>query len=198
MFYQQDFSNVEADVFILDCSVSNDERITLIEQLRLKYEDIYLIIVVESFNDLMLYIKPSIRPSAILLKKEFVLQLNETVEQIVVDYKKRNAQKKSLTIKSGSDIFYVPEEDIIYIESLDKKIVVHTYGKEITYYSTLKKLEEELSENFLRCHHAYIVNIQAIKKVNQKELFIELEDDNGVPISRRFKESVLTCLEKMK
>lgn len=66
------------------------------------------------------------------------------------------AKTANLSVK----IFY---QDIIYIESQLRKIIVHTNDGIIEYYFKLSDIEQELQgHSFFRCHKSYIVNLQYV------------------------------------
>src|SRR5690554_1056594 len=60
-------------------------------------------------------------------------------------------------------IYRVKIDDIIYFEVIQRRIKVVTVNEEfyLSHY-TLKKLENELTSNFIRCHKGFIVNVNYI------------------------------------
>lgn len=82
------------------------------------------------------------------------------------------------TFSSSAKIYL---KDIIYIESQQRKIKVHTTYDIIEYYYKLADLEDKLvKENFFRCHKSYIVNLQYVQSFdntsitlkNQEKIFV--------------------------
>ncbi|MDE7479054.1 MAG: LytTR family transcriptional regulator DNA-binding domain-containing protein [Lachnospiraceae bacterium] len=73
-------------------------------------------------------------------------------------------ERKGLFIKTKKRV--LDQADILYIESMAKKVEIHTTGADesIEIYATMKELEEQLGENFYRCHRTYIVNMAYITK----------------------------------
>lgn len=64
--------------------------------------------------------------------------------------------------------------DIIYIESLKRKIKVHTLSNIFEYYYKLSDIEKELSnDNFFRCHKSYIVNLKFVQSYNNTSIILE-------------------------
>lgn len=64
--------------------------------------------------------------------------------------------------------------DIIYIESLKRKIKVHTLSNIFEYYYKLSDIEKELSnDNFFRCHKSYIVNLKFVQSYNNTSITLE-------------------------
>lgn len=104
-----------------------------------------------------------------------------------------------LLVKRGYDYSKILYSDIMYFESTDHKINVHTTGGgKVDYYEKLDILERQLDERFFRCHRAFIVNLEYVfeKKDNQAVLI------NGeiLPVSKRkqqiFSETLLKHLRK--
>lgn len=56
----------------------------------------------------------------------------------------------------------VPLKDIYYIESNNKKVIVHTKTKNIEVYGKMGDFENELSGIFYRCHRCFLVNMEKI------------------------------------
>jgi len=71
----------------------------------------------------------------------------------------------------------VEMREICYIEGLKNYVAVHLRDRRIVTYSTLKYLEDQLPEHFIKIHRSYIVSLKHIQRtdslnvhVNGKEL----------------------------
>lgn len=75
--------------------------------------------------------------------------------------------------------------DIMYIETLNHSLCVHTHENEYTSYTmTMGDFEEQLKEfGFFRCHKSYIVNLDKIKTFTKSE--IQLRDGSMILVSVR-------------
>ena len=109
-------------------------------------------------------------------------------------YKKVNMPKNFWTIKTNDlSIVTINIEDIIYIESNNRRYVVHLEDENITSTSIRTnfldaipfKIEEK---SFLLCHNSYIVNMNKIKAI--KELEFRMSNNELVPISKRMLKEV--------
>lgn len=65
-----------------------------------------------------------------------------------------------LTIKKGNGILFVPVENIVFIEKQGKKCMLYDGSQTYSIEMTLKKLEQRLSNDFMRTHHSFIVNFK--------------------------------------
>lgn len=73
-------------------------------------------------------------------------------------------------------------KDILYIETIGRKVLVHTYGNVYECSDSMGDLEKELSEKgFFRCHKSYIVNLDAIKKI--EKVFVHMADGDQVMVA---------------
>ena len=65
-------------------------------------------------------------------------------------------------------------KDIQYIESLQRKVKVHTIYDTFEYYYKLSDIENELSsEGFFRCHKSFIVNLKFVRSYNNTHIILK-------------------------
>jgi two-component system LytT family response regulator len=101
-----------------------------------------------------------------------------------------------IKFKQGNYMYKVNTKDIIYIESIHKKIKV-TMDKEqieVNNYTLYRVLNELPEDDFIQCHKSFIINRNYIKKINLANNLIELSSANvqvpKVPIGRKYKENL--------
>lgn len=100
--------------------------------------------------------------------------LNHTLEHI---------HKSTLMIKGKGFIHRAEFQNIEYIESRNKYIIIHcTCGIVYTERCKLSDIEELLDSRFLRCHQSYIINMDEVKEINTSFLMFS---GNTVPIRRK-------------
>lgn len=90
--------------------------------------------------------------------------------------------RTKITVKQGSKIRLVDMQDVIYIESIGRKAVLHLSDEIIEYYAKISSLEEELYPDFFRTHRAYLVNLHYIDGYNRRE--VRLKNAGSVLISK--------------
>jgi len=130
-----------------------------------------------------------IRPLNFLIKP-----LNyEKIEKIVRTYLKiAGLWLGDFTYNIGHDTFKVQIKDIIYLESVKRKLILYLAdGSEIEFYGTLKEVYQEqlLKFDFLLIHASYAVNYDYIATIKYNELILA----NGVtslPISQHKRKEV--------
>ena len=100
--------------------------------------------------------------------------LRQTLERVAKEImleRFKKSRKLSLMIKGATLV--VPADDILYIESNGRKATVHTKDSMHEGYETLDNLAKRLPGQFIRTHQSYLVNMDKIKYVEGKRLYLE-------------------------
>lgn len=90
----------------------------------------------------------------------------ENIARALGEAEKNNLMLKDknlLMIKEKSDFHFIDLSDIQYIEKEEKDLVIHTALKSYRTRMQMKEIEENLSDDFIRSHKSYVVNIKNIK-----------------------------------
>lgn len=83
-------------------------------------------------------------------------------------------------------------EEILFIESKRDYILIKTENKEVTTYQTITYMEERLpSDQFVRVHRSFIINLKKIESWSNNE--VELAETT-IPIGRTYKREALKKL----
>ncbi len=100
-----------------------------------------------------------------------------------------------LRIKNRGFTYVIKQSEIMYIESINRKLIIWTTHEKIDMVSiTLYKMLELLSDQFIQCHGSFIVNRQYIRKVDKYKNQLSIESQERkmeIPIGRKFRESVI-------
>lgn len=107
--------------------------------------------------------------------------------------KETESEKAYIILKSDKKNYKIKYGDILYIESLDNYIKVHTNDISIICYERLSSIEKELPANFLRIHRSYIINESKIGVFTSSTIEI---GGNKFTIGRNYKEEVLKKLNR--
>jgi len=92
-------------------------------------------------------------------------------------------------VKTDHQIVKVCFADILFIESLREYVRIHTPTQRIVARLAMQRLEEELpSAKFIRIHRTYIVNIDAVQKIEGNLLHIGKEQ---LPVSKGKREEFM-------
>lgn len=90
---------------------------------------------------------------------------------------------KALTIFKGSSSQIIFIRDILYCESIDHKIFIHTTSGSYDFFGTLGALEKELDQRFFRCHKSYLINMNYV--ISKKHDTATVLGGGQVFVSRR-------------
>jgi len=92
-------------------------------------------------------------------------------------------------IKCDNKLQKIRFNEILFVESLQNYVAIHTTGKKYISYLTLKSLEEQLPDDqFVKIHKSYIVASQKVDSIEGNEVKI---GSHALPISRTSREEVL-------
>ena len=74
--------------------------------------------------------------------------------------------KRYILVKSSGVQQKVYVKDVYYIESANKKVIIHTEAGILESYGKMEKLEQMTGNGFYRCHRCYLVNMEKIVSYN--------------------------------
>jgi len=103
-----------------------------------------------------------------------------------------NLSDKYIFVKSNKQLKKIFITDILYVESMDNYVIIHTKQANDIVHTTLKQMQSILPDNlFLQTHRSYIVNINMIAAVENG--FVSIEKYK-IPIARNFRSIVLDTI----
>ncbi len=128
------------------------------------------------------------------------IEINENIEEVEVnivcnamteDIEKimsmLNVFDKKLVVKKDGKTFFINNDDVFYIDTVDKKTFVYT--KDEVYESSLKLYELEEEFEFFRASRSCIINLKYIKYINTAlngKIRITMENDEVLIVSRQY------------
>lgn len=131
----------------------------------------------------------------------FLKAVNKGRQQIEL----RNAQAASANAESQEYIFIKADnklnkiqfKDILYIEAVKDYIKIYTGENYMLTYYTMKAIEEKLpAGKFIRIHHSFIVQLNAVKSLMGNT--VELLNGVSLPVSKSHKDDLLAALQIIK
>ena len=99
-----------------------------------------------------------------ILKPATVERLSEVLTRVI-----RAIEERSYPVRRRNAMHRVPLREILYIESVNNRCILHRQnGESYNIYKRLDEIESELSDpRFLRCSQSFIVNMDYIIKVDR-------------------------------
>jgi two-component system, LytTR family, response regulator len=110
------------------------------------------------------------------------------VDAVVAEAARRQKPLERVLIRDGARVHVIPAGKIDYIEAQDDYVQIKSEGKTYLKNQRMAELESQLDPAcFLRIHRSYIVNVEAIARIEQTSKdnhTAVLKDDTRLPISR--------------
>jgi DNA-binding LytR/AlgR family response regulator len=121
--------------------------------------------------------------------QRFVQAVNKARDFYLMKHKTDQAAEKYFFVKSNGRYEKVDFSEVLFIESMQNYVVIHTRERKLITYLTLTGIETRLpNEQFLKVHKSFIVAFSKIESVDGNEITIK---DTVIPISRMLKDEVM-------
>ena len=110
-----------------------------------------------------------------------------------VQVQRKEPSKNQIFLKGDKKYHQISIDDILFIEAYGNYTKVYLPDQMIVTHSTISFFEMELSSNqFLRVHKSFIVNIPKIETIEGNRIIIE---NHKIPIGQTYKKVVFRLLE---
>ena len=191
-FWEQE-DREEIELLFLDISMEGTDGMEAAEQIRKWKEEksealwgsLPLLIFVTGYPEYM----PkafSVNAFQYLVKpvneKEFEGVFEKAVRECRHLEAKRSAEPKKILIRNGNAVRNVPVDDIYYIESNNRKIIVFMRDEKTECYGKISELEGQLKEGFFRIHKGYLVNMKYVERYSRTE--VRMKNGSSLLISK--------------
>lgn len=159
------------NVFILDIDLKSEiNGLYLASELRKHNKNAYIIFTTGHIEYVLQAYK--VKTFDFLPKPIVYERLEDTIIRLFNDICSTNNKFIRLSNKT-----ILNQNDIDYIKRDGMKLVFCASGNTFETYSSFNKIENCLSENFVRCHKSYIVNIKNIVTVDFTNNIIKFKND---------------------
>lgn len=158
--------------------------------LRSENKTAYMILIANASMSPVTYMRPSIRAESLMLKPLSKEQVQEVLSEAFREFMKRFEnpdEEEVFVIENKEGRILVEYEAIYYFEAREKRVYLNAGAKEYGFYETLDRLQEQLAEQFLRCHRGFLVNKKKIREILLSRNTIVLKGGYEVPVSRTFR-----------
>ena len=125
--------------------------------------------------------------------------LMKKMKSLLSDIDKNNDKEflKRFHVKVGDEVVFIDIDKIFYFKSDKKYTILKTYDNEYVISESLTYLEDNLPDNFVRVHRAYIINMNHMKKLKRwfaGKYNAEMKDKETsiVPVSKNYRENLFT------
>jgi DNA-binding LytR/AlgR family response regulator len=98
---------------------------------------------------------------------------------------KEESENSYFFVKSSGQQHRINFNEILYVESIKDYVNIRTESQEYIILDTLKSLELQLSESFIRIHKSFIINLKQIKSLDSKK--VNLFSGQEIPIGESYR-----------
>ena len=125
-------------------------------------------------------------PISFLLKPIDPQKLNHALMKLL---KRLKINEAVFTFPIGKELYRVPLKDILYFESSDHKIIMHTLTDSHTFYDKMERLVSLLeTQKFLFVHKSFLVNSKHIQKYEYESLL--MNNGETIPIAQSKRKAI--------
>lgn len=168
---------------ILDANRPGDlSGLIFVENIRkIKKYSFSPVIFITSLEDEKLYTYEKLHCYRFIEKPFDAQQLKGLVEECL-DFPRENVFPKTLYYRKEGVILAVERDDIVYAESVNHIMNIHTKKKDvmtIPYISIKKFLEDADSNDFVQCSRNSVINTRFVYNVDFSNRIIQLKDQMG-------------------
>ncbi len=144
-------------------------------------------------------LKKFICPTGYFLFDEIPEAVNYMINILMERDEEDQNTANTIEIISQYEKIAIPVENIVYFVTYNKKIMCKLVdGKNIKFYGTLGQIEKEYTSFFIRCHAGYLVNKKKVLQVHLSKNYLEVINDEILPISRKYRLDVKKYLDTEK
>lgn len=169
-------------IVFLDIDLITNNGLNIAKQLR-DLDNNVMIVFISSRSNLV-FKTFVVKPFYFLRKANYKKDLIYFFEMLDSFFKKNTL----ISLDSRATKVHIPIDSIIYIESREHQLSIHS--KKDIYYdsSSLSNFLSKLSNiNFVQIHKSYIINLDYLKGINKSEVL--LFENTRLPIGRKYKDS---------
>ena len=144
------------DLFFLDIQFPDGDGVELARQIR--KEDKTAVIVFITGSREYIYDAFDVGAMQYLVKPIDPEHFRKVYERAKAECEERKKERKVM-VRTRWSTNVLDARDILYAESVLKKVLIHTSVQTVEYYGSLGNLEKILGEGFYRIHRGYLVNM---------------------------------------
>jgi DNA-binding LytR/AlgR family response regulator len=120
----------------------------------------------------------------------FLRAVQKASDFYALKHKAKTVDQEYFFIKCDSKYERINFSELLFIESLQNYVVIHTAERKYITYLTLSAVEEQLpQQQFMKIHKSYLIALNKVKAIEGNE--VVLQNNHHIPISRALKDEVM-------
>lgn len=174
--------NADIQAIILDIVLENEiNGIDVANEIHKQFPNIKIIFLT-GYDDMYCdKIFSTFQPYGFIAKPIQYNILNFFLRKLSLAYAREN---KTLDFVSNYKEYKIPIIKINFIQSIKRVCEIVTDEETFLAYLKISDIEALLSDDFIRCHQSYIVNLGYIKSIEKKQFVTEKNE--FIPISKKY------------
>jgi len=186
---------VNPALFFLDIDLKTDMNgIELASQIRETGRKVFIVFLTSHPEMTFLIFRHKIEALDFIIKDNLSSMKGKIGECIDVAIKRHleGSKSKIINFYVNDKTHFLDVDDIICIETtpIKHKLRLYTANRVLEFSAELKKMEEQLGNQFIRCHRSCLINRNQIKIIDQKENTILMSNGIVYPLSRNGKRNI--------
>lgn len=177
----------EIDILFLDIAMEDMDGMTVAKRLRSQMErqqravwgSLPLLIFVTGSQE---YMQSAFAVNAFqyIVKPIHEPEFNRIFAQALREYQyltgRKRRESKEITVKNKNQVRKIPADDVYYVESSNRKVILCLRDEKIEFYDKISELEQELQPDFFRIHKGYLINMKYVERYDRTEVRIQNGD----------------------
>ena len=182
--------NNKVDAIILDINLKSQlNGCDLADEIRKKNKDLYIIFLTGHLEYALLAYK--YKTFDYLPKPIVNERLEGTILRLVDDM--NNLTSKFIKLNNNKTI--INQNEINFIKKNGMKLIFCSNNRNYEIYGSFSKIKNCLSDNFVRCHKSYIVNLNNIADYNNKTNTILFNNNSTCSVGLKYQDNFKEVLE---
>ncbi|MFI3236525.1 MAG: LytTR family DNA-binding domain-containing protein [Lachnospiraceae bacterium] len=168
----------EIDILLLDIDLDGISGIDVAKRINELYPSICIVFITGNIE----YAKNILEaePTYFLVKPIDTALFEKAMTKCIKVMQEMLGKDFVFSYKGG--ITKICVDDILYVESNKRRIILHEVGGVHHIYMKLSEVEDRLPSSFLRCHQSFLVNMNFIQKLVNSSF--RLSNELEIPISQ--------------
>lgn len=191
------FQKGKFDIIFLDVSMPVLDGFETAEQIRCMDENVSIVFCT-SYYTISNAGKGFKVAAEDFLAKPLLYKKVENILDKVYKRKLLRAEEK-LFLKCQDGLITLQISDIIYIQTRNKLLILHTISGDVESNQRMGELEKRLNKKlFFRCHNSYIVNFDYVEGFQNDNVFIKCKNHQvkEIPVSKYKKEEFMRAFAR--
>ena len=151
--------------------------------------DNYILYILPGSERIQRLLPFCVRPFGVLVMPPEREAIEAAMDSVLTDYANLVGEdaedtEDTLVLQDGGVFYRIPTREIVMIEALNKKLLIHYGGEVLSVYASMAALAEKLSRDFFQCHRSYLVNRKQIQRADMSQLVLYLKNGQMIPVAR--------------